>query len=249
MMKIANQLLLIFFAMSSTTFAQEHKTLRIGHRGAMGHVTENTVESIQKAIELNCDVIEIDVFKIKSGELMVFHDDQLDRLTNAKGNIEDYTYAELQKVSVNGTYQIPTLEQIIETIDKKAVLNIELKGNNTAVDTNRIIQLFTNKGWTNANFIISSFKWEELEKMRSLNNTIDIAVLTEEEPADAIAFAKQINAVAINPYHVNLNAVNVSKIKEANLKIYPWTVNKIEDIEKMKELKVDGIITNYPERI
>lgn len=235
--------------MSSTSFAQEHNILRIGHRGAMGHITENTVESIQKAIDLNCDVIEIDVFKIKSGELMVFHDDQLDRLTNVTGNIEDYTYNELQKVKVNGVYQIPTLEKIIETIDRKAVLNIELKGKNTAEETHQLIQLFINKGWTNTDFIISSFKWNELEKMRSLNNTIDIAVLTEEEPADAIAFAKQINAVAINPYHKDLNALNASKIREANLKIYPWTVNDQEDINRMKELKVDGIITNYPERI
>ncbi|WP_158209363.1 glycerophosphodiester phosphodiesterase [Myroides phaeus] len=248
-MKTINKLLLIFLTMSSTSFAQEHNILRIGHRGAMGHITENTVESIQKAIDLNCDVIEIDVFKIKSGELMVFHDDQLDRLTNVTGNIEDYTYNELQKVKVNGVYQIPTLEKIIETIDRKAVLNIELKGNNTAKETHQLIQLFINKGWTNTDFIISSFKWNELEKMRSLNNSIDIAVLTEEEPADAIAFAKQINAVAINPYHKDLNALNASKIREANLKIYPWTVNDQEDINRMKELKVDGIITNYPERI
>lgn len=248
-MKAINQLLLIFLAMSTTSFAQNNNILRIGHRGAMGHVTENTVESIQKAIDLNCDVIEIDVFKIKSGELMVFHDDQLDRLTNATGNIEDYTYNELQTVKVNGVYQIPTLEKIIEVINRKAVLNIELKGNNTAEDTHQLIQLFINKGWTNTDFIISSFKWNELEKMRSLNNTIDIAVLTEDEPADAIAFAKQINAVAINPYHKKLNVLNASKIREANLKIYPWTVNDQEDINRMKELKVDGIITNYPERI
>lgn len=248
-MKTINKLLLIFLTMSSTSFAQEHNILRIGHRGAMGHITENTVESIQKAIDLNCDVIEIDVFKIKSGELMVFHDDQLDRLTNVTGNIEDYTYNELQKVKVNGVYQIPTLEKIIEVINRKAVLNIELKGNNTAEETHQLIQLFINKGWTNTDFIISSFKWNELEKMRSLNNSIDIAVLTEEEPADAIAFAKQINAVAINPYHKDLNALNASKIREANLKIYPWTVNDQEDINRMKELKVDGIITNYPERI
>ncbi|MEK6452296.1 MULTISPECIES: glycerophosphodiester phosphodiesterase [unclassified Myroides] len=248
-MKTINKLLLIFLTMSSTSFAQEHNILRIGHRGAMGHITENTVESIQKAIDLNCDVIEIDVFKIKSGELMVFHDDQLDRLTNVTGNIEDYTYNELQKVKVNGVYQIPTLEKIIEVINRKAVLNIELKGNNTAEETHQLIQLFINKGWTNTDFIISSFKWNELEKMRSLNNSIDIAVLTEEEPADAIAFALQINAVAINPYHKDLNVLNASKIREANLKIYPWTVNDQEDINRMKELKVDGIITNYPERI
>lgn len=248
-MKFQKRLLILCLAMSSLTFAQDNKVLRIGHRGAMGHVSENTVESIKKAVELQCDVIEIDVFVVKDGALMVFHDDQLERKTNGTGNIESYTKAELKKLLIDEKYQIPTLEEIIEAIDKKAVLNIELKGSNTAEPTAKVIEAFKKKGWTNANFIISSFKWDELELMRKANNSIDIAVLTEKEPADAIEFAHKVKAVAINPYFKKLNEQNVSKIKQANLKIYPWTVNDPKDIQHIKDLKVDGIITNFPERI
>lgn len=248
-MKLQKRILFLFLTMGTLAFAQDNKTLRIGHRGAMGHITENTVESIKKAVDMQCDVIEIDVYKVKDGSLMVFHDDKLNRVSNGKGNIEDYTKAELKELLVGGKYQIPTLEEIIEAIDKKAVLNIELKGANTAEGTYEIIEQFKSKGWTNDNFIISSFRWDELEKMRGLDSNIDIAVLTEKEPADAISFAHDINAVAINPYFKKLNEKNTAKIKEANLKIYPWTVNDEKDIQRMKELKVDGIITNFPERI
>lgn len=248
-MKFQKRLLILCLAMSSITFAQDNNVLRIGHRGAMGHITENTVESIKKAVEMKCDVIEIDVFTVKDGALMVFHDDNLERKTNGKGKIEDYTKAELKKLLVDEKYLIPTLEEIIEAIDKKAVLNIELKGTKTAEPTAKVIEAFKKKGWTDANFIISSFRWDELELMRKANKTIDIAVLTEKEPADAIEFAHKVKAVAINPYFKKLNTENVSKIKQANLKIYPWTVNEPSDIKALKELKVDGIITNFPERI
>lgn len=94
-MKLRTPLLSILCTViTSTSIAQEAKILRIGHRGAMGHITENTVESVVKAIDLRCDMIEIDVFKVKSGELVVFHDDTLDRITNAKGPIESYTLDE-----------------------------------------------------------------------------------------------------------------------------------------------------------
>jgi len=179
-MKLKMPLLsLLCTVITSTTIAQESKTLRIGHRGAMGHITENTVESIVKAIDLHCDMIEIDVFKVKSGELVVFHDDTLDRITNAKGDIESYTLEELEDVLVGGKYKIPTLGEVIEVIGKKAVLNIELKGSNTAVDTHRLIRTFLQRGWTYDDFILSSFKWEELKIAHDLDAELPLAVLTE----------------------------------------------------------------------
>lgn len=249
-MKLKTPLLsLLCTVITSTTIAQETKTLRIGHRGAMGHITENTVESVVKAIDLRCDMIEIDVFKVKSGELVVFHDDTLDRITNAKGNIESYTLEELEDVLVGGKYKIPTLEEVIDVIGKKAVLNIELKGSNTAVDTHRIIHNFLQRGWTYDDFILSSFKWEELKIAHDLDADLPLAVLTEKKPEDAIEFALSIQAKAINPYHKMLNEDNTALIKKEKLKIFPWTVNDPKDIERMKKLKVDGIITNFPERI
>ena len=83
----------------------------IGHRGARGHVAENTLPSIQKAIDLGVDAIEIDIFRCASGELVVFHDKTLEKLTDADGYIEQYTLDSLRLVNVLGGYQIPTLRK------------------------------------------------------------------------------------------------------------------------------------------
>ncbi|WP_228027857.1 glycerophosphodiester phosphodiesterase [Costertonia aggregata] len=227
-----------------------NKPLVIGHRGAMGHETENSLASVQKALDLGVDMIEIDVFKIDSGEIMVFHDAKVDRLTNGGGNIEEYNFFDLSQLQLDGGHKIPTLQDVLKLIDNKVVLNIELKGANTAETVNHIINYYIKeKDWSLNNFLISSFNWDELKQMRSLNKAVPIAVLTEEEPVDAIAIAKELNAEAINPNFKNLNRDNTIKIKEVGLKIYPWTVNEPQDILKMKRLGVNGIITNYPERI
>ena len=85
--------------------------------------------------------------------------------------------------------------------------------------------------------------------MRSRNADIKIAVLTSEDPIIAIDVAKELKAVAINPHFETLTKENTAKIHEEGLKVYTWTVNEPEDIQKMTEFGVDGIITNYPERV
>lgn len=227
-----------------------NKFVVCGHRGAMGRETENTLASIKKGMELKADMVEIDVFKIKTGEVVVFHDDDLDRITNAKGKIEAYTFEDLRKVLVAGKHQIPTLQEVIETIDKKVVLNIELKGTNTAADTYRIIEEYKKKGWRNKDFFISSFRIGELQKMRSLSTDIAIGLLTYKDPIeDIIKTGKELKAQAINPYFKTLTVENVAIMKANNFKIYPWTVNELVDIDNLQQLKVSGIITDYPERI
>ncbi len=224
--------------------------LVIGHRGAMGHETENTLPSIQKAMDLGVDMIEIDVFKIKSGEIVVFHDDKLDRLTNAPGSIEDYYIVDLMQVVVEGGHKIPMLQDVLKLIDNKVALNIELKGAGTADKVNYIMNYYIEqRNWSAENFIISSFNWDELKEMRKYNPDVAIAVLTEEDPVDAIPVAKELNAVAINPYFKNLDLEKANEIRDAGFKIYTWTVNEPADIEAMKRISVDGIITNFPERV
>jgi glycerophosphoryl diester phosphodiesterase len=227
-----------------------NQPLVIGHRGAMGHETENTLASVQKAMDLGVDMIEIDVFKIQSGEIVVFHDETVDRLTNGPGKIEEYNIFDLSKLLVNGGHKIPMLQDVLKLIDNKVALNIELKGDNTADKVNHIMNYYIEKqGWSPENFIISSFKWDELREMRKLNPNVQIAVLTEENPVDAIPVAKELNAVAINPYFKKLDLEIANQIREAGLKIYVWTVNEDFDIDAMKRIGVDGIITNYPERL
>lgn len=240
-------LLFIFLSLLSCDMK---KPLVIGHRGAMGHETENTLPSIQKAMDLGVDMIEIDVFKLKSGEIVVFHDDTVDRLTNGPGSIEEYNIIELKKLIVNGGHQIPMLQDVLKLIDNKVALNIELKGAGTADRVNFIMNYYINKkNWSPENFIISSFNWDELKEMRKLNTDVAIAVLTEEDPIDAIPMAKELQAVAINPYFKKLDSEVANQIHDAGFKIYTWTVNEPEDIDAMKKLAVDGIITNFPERV
>ena len=223
--------------------------LVIGHRGAMGHETENTLASIQKAMDLGVDMIEIDVFKIKSGEIVVFHDERLERLSNAGGLIEEYNIFELRKVILEGNHKIPMLQDVLKLIDHKVPLNIELKGADTSDRVNFIIDYYIKeKGWKLEDFVISSFNWEELESMRSYNPEIAIAVLTEEDPIKAIPTAKKLGAVAINPFYKTLNAEKVKALHDEGFKVYTWTVNEPEDIEAMRSFKVDGIFTNFPER-
>ncbi|WP_100169577.1 glycerophosphodiester phosphodiesterase [Croceivirga radicis] len=226
------------------------KPLVIGHRGAMGYETENTLASVQKALDMQVDMIEIDVFNIASGETVVFHDERLERLSNAGGDIETYNIVDLNKVVLEGNHQIPKLQDVLKLIDNKVGLNIELKGAGTSDRVNFITNYYIkNKGWEAKNILISSFNWDELRAMRRLNPDIAIAILTEEDPLKAIPIAKELNAVAINPYFKKLTLEKVKAIQNEGLKVYTWTVNEPADITTMEDFGVDGIITNYPDRV
>ena len=241
--------LFCFLAILVMGCEMQKKPLVIGHRGAMGHETENTLASVQKALDLGVDMIEIDVFNIRSGETVVFHDERLERLSNAGGNIEDYYITDLRQVILDGNHRIPMLQEVLRLIDNKVALNIELKGDDTANRVNHITGVYIkSRGWSMDNIIISSFNWDELRKMRELNPDIAIAVLTEEDPTEAIEVAKELNAVAINPWYKTLNTDNVQKIHDAGFKIFTYTVNEPEDIEQVTALGVDGIFTDYPDR-
>lgn len=238
--------MILFF---SSCDMMNKKPLVIGHRGAMGYETENTLASIQKALDMKVDMIEIDVFKIASGEIVVFHDERLDRLGNAPGRVEEYYITDLKRVILDGNHRIPLLQEVLRLIDNTVPLNIELKGDNTADRVNFITDYYIReRGWSQENIVISSFKWDELRTMRELNPDIAIAVLTEEDPLNAIAVAKELKAVAINPWYKTLTEDNVQKIQDEGFKVYTYTVNEIDDIQKMKEYGVDGLFTNYPDR-
>lgn len=223
--------------------------LVIGHRGAMGYETENTIASIEKAIELGVSMIEIDVLRIKSGELMVFHDKRVDRLTNGAGEIEDYYMSDVLALNLVGGHKIPTLQQVLKAVDGRVKINIELKGKRTASKVDQIIRVYERReGYPLSNYVISSFDWEELDAFRALNQEVDVAVLTDADPLQAIPKAQELNAVAVNPYYKNINAEIVKQIHDAGFKVYTYTVNEEADITSVKEMGVDGIFCDYPDR-
>ena len=223
--------------------------LVIGHRGAMGYETENTIASIEKAIELGVSMIEIDVLRIKSGELMVFHDKRVDRLTNGAGEIEDYYMSDVLALNLVGGHKIPTLQQVLKAVDGRVKINIELKGKRTASKVDQIIRVYERReGYPLSNYVISSFDWEELDAFRALNQEVDVAVLTDADPLQAIPKAQELNAVAVNPYYKNIDAEIVKQIHDAGFKVYTYTVNEQADIASVKEMGVDGIFCDYPDR-
>jgi len=228
------------------------KILRIGHRGSKGYVAENTLESINHAISLGVDGIEIDIFKCLSGELVLSHENNLKRLTGKSGQLEKLSLDDLKEFLVVGKYKIPTLKDVLMRIDKPLFLNIELKGLDTAKATSKIISGFSKSvSLSLKNFIVSSFYWNELEQFRLMDKNTPVGVLVSKSMSinKAIEFGKKINAQAIHPNFKLLDEKTVLKIKNNGFKIYTWTVNNKDDIHYMKKLKVDGIISDYPDRI
>ena len=244
--------ILIFLLMSLmiSSCSPSKNLLVIGHRGARGHLAENTLPSIAKALELGVDGIEIDVFRCASEELVVFHDQTLEKLTNATGYIEQLDLDSIRNIEVLNGFTIPTLEEVLNLINGRVMLNIELKGSQTAILTDQMLQTFFEKEtWSAEKILISSFDWEELKLFYEVNQKVPIAILTEDDPLDALPIAKELNAVAINPNYKSLNKENLTKIHKKGLKIYPWTVNQPEEISALLALGVDGIITDFPERV
>lgn len=217
-----------------------NQVLTIGHRGAKAHAPENTIASFEKAIEMGVDMIELDVHLSNDLVPMVIHDDTVDRTTLATGNVANFSAKKLQQLGV------PSLEDVFTLVQNKCSINIEIK---VYAATQPVLDVLQSSSFDVDKIIISSFDWHVLQEIRFQNDTIKLGVLTETDISLAIGFATFIKAFAIHPYYHLLTAENVEKIKEKGLKLYTWTVNEPEDITFVKSLQIDGIITDFPERI
>jgi glycerophosphoryl diester phosphodiesterase len=218
--------------------------IKIGHRGAKGHAAENTLASFQKAMELGVDGIELDVHLSLDAQIMVIHDDTIDRTTSGQGIVKDFSATELQ------AFGIPTLASVFDLVNRKCFINVELKTSETADKVVELIEKYVSeKNWDYADFIVSSFDWNALQQVSFLNDKIQIGVLTNTNLDLALAFAKFIKAYSIHPFHHLLTKENVIQMQSKNFKVFPWTVNEPEDIIFVKLLNVDGIITDFPDRV
>ena len=227
-----------------------NKIIKIGHRGAKGYEPENTLISFEKAIEMGADGIELDVHISLDGHLVVIHDETIDRTTNGKGIVNQLTLAELKSFQINEKWEIPTLEEVLDLVDKRCFVNIELKDNETVEKVVELIEHYvSNKNWSHNHFIVSSFDWNALQQVRFLNDDIRIGVLTETDLDLAISFARFMKAEALHPDFQLLTKEYATAIKGKGILVFPWTVNEVEAIQKMKDLDVDGIITDYLDRI
>ena len=232
------------------------KMLKIGHRGAKGYASENSLFSFEKAIEMGVDGIELDVHLSLDGQIIVIHDDTIDRTTNGKGFVNTLSLQELKTFRINEKQaselkqQIPTLNEVFDLVNQTCFINIELKGKGTASAVVALIEKYIlEKNWEYTNFLVSSFDWNAVQEVRFLNENIPIGILTETNLDLAFSFAKFMKAEAIHPEFHLLTQDNTAQIQAKGIQVFPWTVNEYEAIQKIKTYNVNGIITDFPDRI
>jgi len=222
--------------------------LCIGHRGAMGHEPENTLLSIRKALELGVDGIEIDVYNVENN-LVVIHDRNLSRTTNGTGYLEQHSFEYLRSLDAGKGEQIPTLQEVFDTVNRQALINIELKGSNTAELLADLIKDYIAKGWSESDFVVSSFDHYQLNQFKNAYPIIKIGILIYGLPWQFLTIAKELKADIVIFGFDYVNAKLVQATQQQNLETWVYTVNQPEDIRLMATIEVDAIFANYPERV
>ena len=230
------------------------------HRGFSGLYPENTMLAFEKAAQLDgCDGIELDVHLTKDGEVVIIHDEKLDRTcVNGTGYVRDYTCEELKKFDVSYKFSgqcepqhIPTLREYFELVkDLPLTTNIELK---TGIFEypgieKKVYDLIEEFGLKDR-IIISSFNHFSIKRMKSLCPDLECGLLTETWLIDAGKYTKACGAECLHPIFYNMTEEIVKEVKSCGIRINTWTVNEKEDIRMMIERGVDSIIGNYPDRV
>ncbi|GAA4759217.1 MULTISPECIES: glycerophosphodiester phosphodiesterase [Flavobacterium] len=220
--------------------------LKIGHRGAKGYVAENTIDSFKEAFLLGADGIELDVQLSEDGEVVVIHDKTVDRtIANASGVVRHFTSDELWRLG-----DVPTLNKVLHWLPRNKFINIEIKDKKAAHPTVLLIDNFTlNSDLLYKNIVVSSFDWEILKVVSALEPMTKIGVLTEDNLEATFDFAKEIKAFSVNVDYKLLTPEFIEKSHQNKLQIHAWTVNSPEDITFVKNLGVDAIISDFPDRL
>ena len=244
------------------------------HRGASGYAPENTMISFKKALEMNADGIELDIQLTKDGEMVVIHDETVDRTSDGKGWVKDLTLAELRALSFNyqngafgfdpkaadrepvpvypeyGKVEIPTMEEVLKLwSETDKTIDIEIKtGIVFYEDIERKILELVKKYGMEDRVCYSSFNHSTMLKIKELNPEAQCGFLYADGPLEMPEYAKKYGMDSVNPAIYNLQYPDfIKQCKERGLKIYPWTVNEPEHMGMCFKMGVDALITNYPD--
>jgi len=212
--------------------------LKVGHRGAAGHAPENTLLSVETALSLGVDVVEIDIHLSRDGHLVVMHDARVDRTTEGCGYVRDLSLAELQALNV------PTVAQVVDTVMGKSALMLELKVRNIARQLVELTALTPE-----VPVFYASFLHSELLRIRELDPAARTIALLDGVPVSPAAFAADAQASYAGIAFDSLEPAFVSSLKAAGIGIFTYTVDEPRDIAIARALDVDAIISNFPDRL
>lgn len=241
-----------------------NKTVITGHRGAAGLAPENTLSSIKKALELNTGRIEVDVVQTKDNIVVCMHDKTIDRTTNGKGSVNEISFSALQKLDAGVKFskkfkdeKIPSLEKVMQLIDGKAKLVIEIKEGDEVYPgiEKRVVNLI-NKYETKSWSIVHSFNDSVLLKIHKMDNEIVLhKLLIADFPIFHLIYDEKLRVTNLDfydfvdefsCYYPFVTRRLIKKAHSLGKKINVWTVNDSITINHFIKLGIDGIITDYP---
>ena len=228
-----------------------------GHRGASGYAPENTIESFRLAAEMGADGVELDVQMTRDGELVVAHDEIIDRVSDGTGRISSLTLKELKRLHFNRTHPeypdaaIPTLAEVFELLRPTGLdINVELK--NSLIDypglEKRVIDLAAGAFDLNR-VIFSSFNHASMLRVKAIDPRLVCGLLYEASLIEPWEYASRLGMDALHPHfsEVVTPGGNCRKAHEAGIRVHTWTVNDPEIMAAVLMEKADILITNYPD--
>ena len=219
---------------------------RIGHRGAAGHAPENTLAAIETGIRLGVDFVEIDVRRTADGVVVALHDASVRRTTDGRGRVDALSLRQLKAFNAGNGEHIPTVEEVLKSVAASRVgLMLELKVIGVAhltVDMVRAVE-FKNP------VIYASFLHDELMQVRAVEPEASLMVLFDKLPRATVAYAAQYHAAYVGLRHDRASRPIVEAFHRENMLVWVYTANRREDIGRARSLGVDGVISDFPERL
>ncbi|HKR27250.1 MAG TPA: glycerophosphodiester phosphodiesterase [Acidobacteriaceae bacterium] len=220
--------------------------LRIGHRGAAGHAPGNTLISIAKALRIGVDVIEVDIQRTRDDHLIVLHDRFLQPSTTGSGLVSDRSLDEIRALrTIPGDQPIPTLVEVLEAVDGHAGLMLEIKSPGIAGAVVTAVRECRFRGPV----YYASFLHEEIRSIRASDSSARTIALLEGVPVHQAAFALDAQATHAGVSIESISAGFVQELQAAGLQVFVYTVDDPQQIAFARSCGVDGIISNYPDRL
>ncbi len=221
-------------------------TLRIGHRGAAGHAPENTLAAIWKARSFRADLIEVDLRKTNDGHLVLLHDDTIDRTTNKTGLVAGMSLEQVQRLDAGHGQRIPTLEEALEIAAGHMGMILELKVEGIGSDACAIVK---RTGFRDP-LIYASFMMDELNRVRQVDPLANLMVLLPRGlPRDPVAVVVAVLDSLVVLHFSSVTPRLLQTYLNLGRLVFTYTVNDPADVLRMRDLSVDGIISDFPDRI
>ena len=223
------------------------------HRGASHYAPQNTRTSFLLGVEMQANGIELDLQKTKDGQIVIFHDETIEQLSNGTGRIADYTYEELLKLDFGSWKDAKFAGEPImlfedfakEFLPMDLTFAIELKVGNIEKETLAIIRRYK----THENIYVSSFQYDYLKTMRALDADIKLSWLVYDITEENIQKLLDIGASQICPSAKHVTPEGISQARAAGLGVRLWDVTDEEIMKAVYPLDTDGMTVNFPDKL